>query len=77
MSIGNQSFSSYVDVANFDRYDMIIGTPFLWKNNVLLDFKGDRVIINDASYPAVKIIRKEDDPRLCRHRITDKKRKQE
>jgi len=22
MSIGNQSFSSYIDVANFDQYDM-------------------------------------------------------
>ena len=77
MSIGGRSFPSYVDVANFDRYDMIIGTPFLRKNNVLLDFKDNRIIINDMAVPAVKVLMKEGDPRIRRHRIVDKKKKQE
>ena len=38
ISIGGRSHLSYVDVANFDRYDMIIGMPFMRKNNVLLNF---------------------------------------
>ena len=29
---------TYVDVANFDQYDMIIGTPFMWENKVILNF---------------------------------------
>jgi len=77
MSIGNQSFSSYVDVANFDWYDMIIETPFLRKNNVVLNFKENCIIINSATYPAVKIIKKEGNPRLRCHWVMDKKKKEE
>ena len=29
----------YVDVANFDHYDMIIGTPFMCARKVVLDFE--------------------------------------
>jgi hypothetical protein len=31
----------YMDIANFDRYDMIIGTPYMRHNKVQLDFEND------------------------------------
>ena len=64
---------AYVDIANFDRYDMIIGTPFLRKNKVILDFVKNVVIINGKESPAVKVTAKDLDPRLRRHRTTEKK----
>ena len=30
---------AYLDVVNIDRYDMIIGTPFMHKHRLVLDFK--------------------------------------
>ena len=39
ISIGGRSHLSYVDVANFNHYDMIIGMPFMRKNKILLDFQ--------------------------------------
>ncbi|KAF8236635.1 hypothetical protein L208DRAFT_1037025, partial [Tricholoma matsutake] len=38
------SDETYVDITNFDCYDMIIGTPFMHKNKVILDFKNKQVI---------------------------------
>jgi len=76
ISIGGRSHLSYVDVVNFDHYDMIIGTPFMRKNKVLLDFQDNRVIINGASIPAVKVEMKDGDPRLRRYRATDKKKQE-
>ncbi|KAG6882766.1 hypothetical protein C0992_010721, partial [Termitomyces sp. T32_za158] len=37
-----QPTKEYVDIANFDRYDMIIGTPFMHKNKVMLDFVNNK-----------------------------------
>jgi len=54
----------YMDIVNFDRYDMIIGTPFLRKNKVILDFIKNIVIINGKESPAVKVTAKDLDPRL-------------
>ncbi|TFK72752.1 hypothetical protein BDN72DRAFT_734288, partial [Pluteus cervinus] len=36
----------YVDIANFDRYDMIIGTPFMRRNRVKLDFEKNEIVVN-------------------------------
>jgi len=30
--------NTYLDVVNIDRYDMIIGTPFMCKHKLVLDF---------------------------------------
>ena len=35
-----------MDVANFDQYNMIIGTPFIRENKVQLDFVNDWVVVN-------------------------------
>ncbi|KAF8238265.1 hypothetical protein L208DRAFT_1243302, partial [Tricholoma matsutake] len=48
------SDNTYVDIANFDRYNMIIGTPFMNKNKVVLDFGNKQVIVNGKPTPAVK-----------------------
>ena len=33
--------NTYEDIANFDHYDMIIGTPFMHTNKVILDFESN------------------------------------
>lgn len=33
--------NAYVDVVNIDRYDMIIGTPFMRRHKLVLDFSDD------------------------------------
>jgi len=65
---------SYVDLANFDRYDMIIGTPWMRKHKVLLDFDTNRVIINGTAIPAIKVKGNDLDPHLRRHHATEKRK---
>ena len=64
--------TSYVDIANFDRYDMIMGTPWMRRHKVLLDFDTNRVIISGVPIQAIKVIAKDLDPRLRRHCTTDR-----
>jgi hypothetical protein len=64
----------YMDIANFDRYDMIIGTPFMRANRVHLDFENDRVIVNGVATRATKVQLNDTDTRLRRYRSTDKKK---
>ena len=42
---------TYVDIANFDHYNMIIGTPFMCTNKVILDFENNMVIANGVTTP--------------------------
>ncbi|KAG6895552.1 hypothetical protein C0992_000658 [Termitomyces sp. T32_za158] len=51
-----QPTKEYVDIANFDRYDMIIGMPFMRKNKVLLDFVNNRVIVNGTPLRAERVV---------------------
>ncbi|SJL05232.1 uncharacterized protein ARMOST_08598 [Armillaria ostoyae] len=37
----------YFDMVNIDKYDVIISTPFMHQNKVVLDFDKKRVVIND------------------------------
>jgi hypothetical protein len=64
----------YMDVANFDRYDMIIGTPYMRSNKVHLDFENDQVIVNGVATAATKVILADTDGRLRRYRSTDKRK---
>ncbi|KAG2018592.1 hypothetical protein CC2G_008014 [Coprinopsis cinerea AmutBmut pab1-1] len=43
----------YVDVVNLDRYDAILGTPFMHKHGVVLDFKNSQILINGKAYPTL------------------------
>ncbi|KAG6875172.1 hypothetical protein C0992_004910 [Termitomyces sp. T32_za158] len=51
-----QPTTEYVDIANFDCYDMIIGTPFMHKNKVMLDFVKNQVVVNRTPLRAEKIV---------------------
>ena len=63
----------YVDVANFDRYDMIIGTPFMRSRKVVLDFENDSIKIGNQSISATKVLVPNTDDRIRRYRTTEKK----
>ena len=64
----------YVDIANFDRYDMIIGTPFMHKNKVLLDFDKNQVVVNSVATPARHVVLDKANRRLRQYRSTEKRR---
>jgi hypothetical protein len=64
----------YMDVANFDRYDMIIGTPYMRANRVQLDFENNQVIVNGVAISTTKVTINGTDRRLCWYRATDKAR---
>ncbi|KAG6883582.1 hypothetical protein C0992_008406 [Termitomyces sp. T32_za158] len=65
----------YVDIANFDRYDMIIGTPFMCKNKVVLDFVNNKVIVNGIPLRAERVVLVDTDGRLQWYQATEKHRK--
>jgi hypothetical protein len=64
----------YVDIVNFDHYDMIIGTPFMRKNKVLLDFEKNQVIVNSVATLAIHVVLDKTDRQLHQYRSMDKRR---
>ncbi|KAG6822506.1 hypothetical protein H0H92_013597 [Tricholoma furcatifolium] len=64
---------TYVDIANFDRYDCILGTPFMHQNKVVLDFDKKRVVMNGVAIPATAVEIGDNDGRLRRSRTVEKK----
>ena len=63
----------YVDIANFDHYDMIIGTPFMRSRTVVLDFENDTVKIWNQLIPATKVLLPDTDNCVRWYRATEKK----
>ncbi|OJT01906.1 hypothetical protein TRAPUB_7640 [Trametes pubescens] len=53
VTLGSFGAEVYFDIANLDRYDAVIGTPFLRRFGVILDFKHNCVRIDGQSYPAL------------------------
>ncbi|KAF7965635.1 hypothetical protein HWV62_42444 [Athelia sp. TMB] len=45
----------YFDVVNIDKYDAILGTPFLQRHGILLDFKRGGVIANDKFFKSFSL----------------------
>ena len=39
------TIDTYLDIANLDKYDSILGTPFLWKHGIQLDFETQEIVI--------------------------------
>ncbi|KAG6870197.1 hypothetical protein C0992_000771, partial [Termitomyces sp. T32_za158] len=56
VKMSGQPMKEYVDIANFDRYDMIIGTPFMHKNKVMLNFVKNKVIVNGIPLRAERMV---------------------
>ena len=54
----------YIDVVNFDCYDMIIGMPFMCSRKVILNFMNDTITIGNQSIPATKVLVPEMDDRV-------------
>ena len=44
ITFGTACVEEYFDIANIDYYDVILGTPFLQKLNITLDFTSPGVI---------------------------------
>ena len=74
INVNGEKMSLYVDIANFDRYEMIIGTPFMRRNKVLLDFDKNEVVVRGKRIQAVTVSSKDLDLVTRRQRTTDKKR---
>ncbi|KAG6881603.1 hypothetical protein C0993_000790, partial [Termitomyces sp. T159_Od127] len=68
-----QPTKEYVDIANFDRYDMIIGMPFMRKNKVSLDFVNNKVIVNGTPLRAERVVLADMDGRLQRYQAMEKR----
>jgi hypothetical protein len=62
----------YVDIANFDCYDMIIGMPFMRSRKVILNFENDMVQIGGQALPATKVLIPDTDDHVCQHSTTKK-----
>ncbi|EPQ49793.1 hypothetical protein GLOTRDRAFT_14475, partial [Gloeophyllum trabeum ATCC 11539] len=45
LSIGGHSIDHYFDVANMDRYDIVIGTPFLRVSQTIMNFKDNTLSV--------------------------------
>ncbi|KAG5334253.1 hypothetical protein C0989_003660 [Termitomyces sp. Mn162] len=55
MKVPDEFHNVYVNIANFNFHDMIIGTPFIRAHRVLLDFENDQVVIEGIATPAHKL----------------------
>ena len=67
------SHREYLDVANFDHYNMMIGTPFMCSHKVALDFEHDVVHVGQKSIPATKVLVPDTNDCVRRYRTMDKK----
>ncbi|KAG6876923.1 hypothetical protein C0993_012069 [Termitomyces sp. T159_Od127] len=56
MKMSGLPMREYVDIANFNCYDMIIGMLFMCKNKVSLDFLNNKVVVNRVPLRAEKIV---------------------
>ena len=61
----------YMDVVDIDRYDLILGTPFFSKYDVVLDFKNRTIVINGDPVPVYNDVDEAEavKARVDRHRL--------
>ena len=45
VEFGSTTAKNYLDIANLDKYDCILGTPFLRKHGISLDFQFQDIVI--------------------------------
>ena len=58
----------YFDIANIDRYNAILGIPFMWENNVLLDVRERIIRVGGVNGQAIKAIVPGEEQRLLGER---------
>ena len=63
----------YVDMANFDQYNMIIGMPFMRSHKVVLDFENDTVWIGMQSLSTTKVLIPDTNDRVHQYRTTERR----
>ena len=54
LAIGAFSAQIYFDIANIDRYDCILGIPFLWQNTAVVDFGQQMLHIGQGEIPMLQ-----------------------
>jgi len=64
----------YLDVANFDCYDMIVGTPFMRKHGVKLDFEKNQITVAGVIMPAMRVMVPDINECVQCYQSVDKKR---
>ncbi|KAI0258692.1 hypothetical protein BC834DRAFT_788099, partial [Gloeopeniophorella convolvens] len=47
--------TTYLDIINIDHYDVILGTPFMAQNGVVLDFERREIRIGNMTLPCVSV----------------------
>ena len=56
IKIGRKVVEEYIDIANVEHYDTILGTPFLRKMGIILDFRSPGMAqIGDEVIPTGKV----------------------
>ena len=48
VGFGSIDIDTYLDIANLDKYDTILGTPFLSKHGISLDFEHKEIVIHST-----------------------------
>ncbi len=59
----------YFNVVNIDKYDIIVGTPFMHQNKVILDFEKKCVIVNSKRIKGKVLDGEEADKVARRYRL--------
>ena len=54
IKIGCKVVEEYFDIANVEHYDMILGTPFLRKMGIVLDFRSPGIPTRKVSFDESK-----------------------
>jgi hypothetical protein len=54
----------YFDIANINCYDAILGIPFMWENNVLLNVHECIIQVGGTKGQAIKAIAPEEEQQL-------------
>lgn len=68
------SMNMYLNVANFDCYDMIIGTLFMRKHRVKLGFLKNQIVVTAVAMPAIRVTVPDTDDCIRCYWAVDKKR---
>jgi hypothetical protein len=74
LNVQGENIESYVDIANFDQYEMIIRMPFIRRNSIVLDFENNVVILKGKRIPGIVGSAKELESSARRQRITEKRK---